>query len=190
MEHSRVAHLHALPSRTIAAQALWITGFALLTAVGAQIEIPHLPVPYTLQTFFVLLSGALLGKRNGALSQLLYVTLGVAGLPLFSSWGFGIARVMGPTGGYLLAFPVAAFAVGYLVRRQNNFFWTLGAMFIGLLIIFSLGTLQLNFLYFHDWALSFSSGFLIFSWWDVVKLVAAASIATRLSPGRFSPSGA
>ncbi len=190
MSQSRVAEIHALPSRTIVMQALWITGFALMTAVGAQIQIPHQPVPYTLQTFFVLLSGALLGKRNGALSQILYVALGAAGMPLFSSWGFGLARVLGPTGGYLLAFPVAAFVVGYLVRRQNNFVWTLVSMFIGLVIIFSLGTLQLNFLYFHDWALSLTNGFLIFSWWDVVKLVAAAGIVTRLSAGRFSPQGA
>lgn len=187
MEQTHVAQVKAIPSTQIGAQALWITGFAMLTALGAQIEIPHQPVPYTLQTFFVLLSGALLGRKNGAISQCLYVALGVAGLPVFSSWGFGLARIAGPTGGYLLAFPVAAFAVGYLVQGQRNFFRLLVSMFIGLCIIFSLGTLQLNFVYFHDWALSLSNGFLIFSWWDIVKLVAAAAIVSRMSPGRLAP---
>lgn len=182
MAQTNVATLKSFSDRRIAVQALWIGAFTLLTAIGAQIEIPHAPVPYTLQTFFVLLSGAILGKRNGALSQLLYVVIGIAGLPVFSSWGFGVARILGPTGGYLLAFPVAAFVVGYLVRQHSSFFWTLLSMFIGLFIIFSLGTLQLNFVYFHDWSQSFSNGFLIFSWWDVVKLFAAAGIAHRV-PG-------
>ena len=76
-------------------QILWITGFAMVTAVGAQVEIPHLPVPYTLQTFFVLLSGALLGKRNGFFSQSLYLIAGAIGIPVFSHFGFGVARLLG-----------------------------------------------------------------------------------------------
>jgi biotin transport system substrate-specific component len=177
MTQSTTFAVKPFATQNIAVQALWVTLFAFLTAVGAQIEIPHSPVPYTMQTFFVLLSGALLGKRNGALSQLLYVTAGIAGMPVFSSWGFGVARVFGPTGGYLLAFPVAAFVVGYLVHQHKNFFWILLSMFTGLFVIFTLGTLQLNFLYFHDWAQSFTNGFLIFSWWDMVKLLSAAGIA-------------
>lgn len=190
MEQTHAAEIHALPARRLGVQALWIAGFAGLTAFGAQIEIPHQPVPYTLQTFFVLLSGAMLGRRNGAIAQVLYVALGLAGLPVFSSWGFGLARVLGPTGGYLLAFPVAAYAVGYLVREQRGYFRVLVSMFIGLCIVFSLGTLQLNFTFYRDWALSFSNGFLIFSWWDVVKLCSAAAIASRLGPSRFSQQSA
>lgn len=188
MEQTNVASIKTLSGRQVIVNALWIVGFALVTAVGAQIEIPHQPVPYTLQTFFVLLAGAFLGKRNGALSQLLYITLGVAGLPFFSSWGSGIARVLGPTGGYLLAFPIAAFVVGYLVQQHSNFFFILISMCTGLFIIFTLGTLQLNFVYFHDWVQSFTNGFLIFSWWDIVKLFAAATIAYRFSPARGTPS--
>jgi biotin transport system substrate-specific component len=157
-----------------------VTAFALLTAVGAQIEIPHQPVPYTLQTFFVLLSGAILGMRNGALSQLLYLALGTVGLPVFSGFGFGLARLLGPTGGYLLAFPLAAFAVGYLVQQNKSFLWSAISMMLGLFIIFSLGTLQLNFIYFHDWSQALTNGFLIFSWWDVLKLFAASSIYTAV----------
>lgn len=164
------------------AQISWISGFAALTAVGAQIEVPHSPVPFTLQTFFVLLAGAMLGKRNGAFSQLAYLAIGIAGLPVFSSGGFGLAKILGPTGGYLLSFPVAAFVVGYLLNASRNLIWVVASMIAGMLIIFSLGTLQLYFVYFQDWKLAFANGFLIFSWWDVVKIAAAASIYHRLAP--------
>ncbi len=162
------------------AQAAWIISLTALTAIGAQIEIPHTPVPFTLQTFAVLLAGGLLGKRNGAISQGLYLLLGVAGLPVFSGLGSGLARLIGPTGGYLLSFPVAAFLIGYLVPARSGFGRTLLAMAVGLFVIFSLGTLQLYFLYFHDIRASLVDGFVIFSWWDVAKVVVAAGIVSRL----------
>lgn len=161
-------------------QALWIVSFSLLTTVGAYIEIPHHPVPYTLQTFFVLLVGAMLGKRDAALSQLLYVSAGAVGLPVFSSGGFGLAKLLGPTGGYLLSFPVAAFVVGYLLESNKKLLWVIISLFVGSLVIFSLGTLQLYFVYYRDWSLAFTNGFLIFSWWDVVKIMAVAGIYTQL----------
>jgi len=159
--------------------------FAALTAIGAQIEIPHSPVPFTLQTFFVLLSGALLGPWLGACSMLVYLAAGVAGLPVFSSLGFGFARLVGPTGGYLLAFPAASFAVGYLAGSRPNLPRLLLSMTAALLVIFSLGTVQLNLVWFHDWPASFANGFLIFSWWDVVKLAGAASIARAVGRSGF-----
>ena len=167
----------SLTSDHALARAFWVLTFAILTGIGAQIEIPHQPVPYTMQTLFVLLAGAFLGKRNGPLSMCLYLGLGLAGLPVFSGAGFGFARILGPTGGYLIAFPIAALVVGYLVPLRMNFGWILASMIVGLRIIFTLGTLQLNFVYTHDWKAAFSAGFLIFSWWDAVKLFAAATIA-------------
>jgi biotin transport system substrate-specific component len=158
-------------------QALSILSFAILTAIAAQVEIPNQPVPFTLQTFFVLTAGALLGKRNGFLSMSLYLALGAIGLPVFSGGMFGIARIIGPTGGYLLSFPLVAFAVGHLVRIRGEYWWMLVSMFIGLLMIFSFGILQLNLVYLHNWKNSFQAGFLIFSWWDSVKLFSAAAIA-------------
>jgi len=150
--------------------------FAVLTGVGAQIEIPHEPVPYTMQTFFVLLSGAILGKRDGFMSMCAYLALGLIGVPVFSSAGFGLARILGPTGGYLIAFPAAALVVGYLTEYRQTFLWTAASMLLGLLIVFSFGTIQLHFVYTHDWRTAFTAGFLIFSWWDAVKLFAAATI--------------
>ena len=166
----------SLPDKRIAVQAFWAFTFAVLVAIGAQIEIPNQPVPFTLQTFFVLSAGALLGKRGAAMSMSLYLILGVIGLPVFSGGAFGLAKILGPTGGYLLSFPIAAFVVGYLTRLRSEYWWMLISMFVGSLIIFSLGTIQLNFLYLHNWKYSFQAGFLIFSWWDGVKIVAAATI--------------
>lgn len=162
-------------------QAFWIVLFALLTALGARIEIPHQPVPYTLQTLFVLLAGAFLGRRNGALSQVAYLAAGAAGLPVFAGGEVGIAKLVGPTGGYLLAFPAAGFLVGWLVHTRRGFTWTVVSMALGLLMIFASGTIQLNLVYFHDWSRAIQSGFLIFSWWDLLKLGAAATIYDRFA---------
>ncbi len=167
--------------RDAVSQALWIGTFTVLTAIGAQIQIPHQPVPYTIQTFFVLLAGAVLGKRNGAISQIVYLGLGAIGVPVFSGWGFGFLRIVGPTGGYLLAFPVAAYAVGYIAHREKTLVWSLLSMTAGMFIVFTLGTLQLNFVYFHNLGDAVKSGFLIFSWWDVLKLVGAAMVYRQMA---------
>jgi biotin transport system substrate-specific component len=158
------------------AQSVWIVFFAAMTALGAQVQIPHQPVPFTLQTFFVLLSAAFLGSRNGSVSQFLYLGVGLIGAPIFTAGGFGAARLFGPTGGYLLSFPIAALLIGYLVRQRQGFVWTLIAMFLGLVVVFTLGTSFLNLFYLHDFKQAFIGGFLIFSWWDVLKLFAAAGI--------------
>ena len=165
-------------------QALWIAGLAALTAIGAQIEISHQPVPYTLQTFVVLLSGGLLGKRNGALSQIVYLAAGLSGLPVFSGFGFGIAKILGPTGGYLLSFPVAAYVVGLLIDQKKGLLRSIVAMAVGLLVIFSFGTLQLNFVYYHDWTAAFTHGCMIFSWWDIAKLAGAVACYQSFSRTR------
>lgn len=184
MQRTTTAHLFTIENQNVIIQALWVTAFAILTGIGAQIEIPHQPVPYTLQTFFVLLAGAVLGRRNGAISMAMYLMAGIMGAPIFSNFGFGIAKIIGPTGGYLLSFPIAAFVVGYLLRQRSNIVWSFVSMFIGLFVIFSLGTLHLNLVYFHNWSESIASGFLIFSWWDGAKLIAAAAIARQINKNR------
>src|SRR3989338_884787 len=95
--------------------------FAALTAVAAQVKIPlsFTPVPITLQTLMVLLSGAMLGARYGALSQFIYLVLGAAGLPVFAGGSGGIASLFGPTGGYLFSYPIAAFIVGYMTESKG-----------------------------------------------------------------------
>jgi biotin transport system substrate-specific component len=166
--------LIALPGSTILAQIFWIAVFALGTAAGARLEIPHQPVPYTLQTLVVLLSGAFLGSRNGALSQILYLGAGILGAPVFAGGAFGLTPFFGPTGGYLLAFPLAAAVVGALAPRGRSLVWAFASMTGGLLVIFTSGTLYLYAKVMHDISAAFTSGFLIFSWWDLLKLGAAA----------------
>ncbi|MEK6571112.1 MAG: biotin transporter BioY [Bacteroidota bacterium] len=179
-------HLHLTRSHVLA-QVFWIVVFAIMTAIGARIEIPHQPVPFTLQTFFVLLAGAFLGVRNGVLSQFLYLIMGAAGLPVFTIGGMGLAKLLGPTGGYLLSFPVAAFVVGTMIhtirksKGSMDFPWVLFSMFIGLLVVFSVGTLQLYLVSVRNLGEAFRMGFLIFSWWDLMKLFAAATIYHRFS---------
>lgn len=162
------------PFQSARSQLLWIAGFAAATALGARLEIPHSPVPFTLQTLCVLLAGAFLGPRNGAISQLLYLAAGVLGAPVFSGGAFGLAQLLGPTGGYLVSFPLAAAVVGFLVSKHTGLARSVVSMALGLLVVFFCGTLQLYAVAVHDWNTAFLSGFLIFTWWDIVKLFAAA----------------
>ncbi len=172
-KYTGIAGVHSIT------RVLWIVTFTVLTAISAQIEIPLSPVPLTLQTLFVLLSGAFLGKRDGFLSMSLYLGLGALGLPVFAGGAFGLHSILGPSGGYLLAFPVAAFVIGYLVSINQKRLFILFSMFLGLMTIFTFGTVQLNFVYFHNWSHSIEAGFLIFSAWDIVKLLAASSIYSQ-----------
>lgn len=95
--------------------------FAALTAVIAPFKIPlgFTPVPITLQTIGVLLSGAVLGPYYGALSMILYISVGALGLPVFAGGGSGFGALLGFTGGYLFSYPVAAFAIGWLVQSKK-----------------------------------------------------------------------
>jgi len=118
-----------------------VVGFSVLTALSAQIAFYIGPVPITGQTFAVLLAGALLGSRRGALSQLTYLGVGAMGAPIFAGWHGGIGVLMGPTGGYLIGFVAAAFVVGFLAERGwDRRFWSMAlAMLIGNIVIYAFG---------------------------------------------------
>src|SRR3989344_136835 len=117
--------------------------FAALTAAVAPFKIPlgFTPVPITLQTLVVLMSGAMLGPYYGALSMLLYITVGALGLPVFAGGGSGIGAILGPTGGYLISYFIAAFAIGKTLqlRKQPRYLDYAVAMIIGTIIIYVLG---------------------------------------------------
>lgn len=107
--------------------ALWVVGFSLVTALLAQVRIPlpFTPVPLTGQTFAVLLAGAALGSRRGFLSQALYLAAGAVGLPVFAGGGATVVYLLGPTGGYLWSFPLAAALLGWLMERgAGRRIWT------------------------------------------------------------------
>src|SRR3989338_3067524 len=95
--------------------------FAAFTAAVAwfRIPLPFTPVPITLQTLAVLLSGAMLGPYYGALSMIIYLALGAIGLPVFAGGSSGIGALLGPTGGYLLSYPIAAFVIGKMLEKKK-----------------------------------------------------------------------
>src|SRR5918998_2297795 len=120
--------------------ALLVAGFSLLTALAAQVVVPlpFTPVPLTGQTFAVLLTGALLGSRLGALALLAYLAEGAAGLPFFSAGHGGAAHLLfAPTAGYLLAYPVAAFVTGWLAERgwDRRYLSAAAAMALGSFVV-------------------------------------------------------
>ncbi len=120
--------------------------FAALIAVGAFIRIPVPVVPFTMQTFFVSLSGMLLGKKYGATSVLLYLAIGLIGLPVFTQGG-GIGYVLKPSFGYLIGFVLGAYLTGLIARRlrQPTFGRLLAAAFAGLGVIYTCGTVYFYF---------------------------------------------
>jgi len=118
--------------------------FACLTGLGAFMRVytPLSPVPFTAQVFFVLLSGTVLGSRYGGLSQMMYVLLGVIGVPWFAGGAAGVEYVMGATGGYLVGFVLAAALVGHLVNgnpRARTLPALLPIMLLGVLVIYGVG---------------------------------------------------
>ncbi len=162
---------------------------AALTAAAAQISIPlpFTPVPFTFQPMVVLVGAMALGARLGMTSQLIYLALGVAGLPVFAaspSLPQGAARLFGPTGGYLIAYPFAAFLVGSLAERgfDRRYLTSVAAMIAGLAIVFAFGVLWLGLFMPSARGLSaaLAAGFYPFVLEDLVKLLAAAVVMPRL----------
>ncbi len=176
---SRSLTLKQLISSVKESELFWIVSFSILTAISAQISIPIKPVPFTLQTMIVLLAGAFLGAKNGAYSQVLYISLGAIGLPIFAQTAdgtMGLTRLIGPTGGYLLAFPVAAYLVGLLTEKNQKYLIVIISMFIAELVVILVGTSYLYAAYLHNFVDAVKAGAAIFTVWMVVKVFAAATI--------------
>ena len=121
-----------------------ISLFASLTSIGAFIKIPLPVVPFTLQVLFVFLAGCLLGRKNGMMSQLLYVGIGLIGVPVFASGG-GPEYILKPTFGYLIGFIVAAYVIGYIVEtnKEPKLKQFIFANVIGLFIVYIFGIIYL-----------------------------------------------
>ncbi len=173
----------------------------LAVAISAQIAVP-LPftaVPFTLQPLAVLIVGGLLGARGGAAALALYIALGLMGLPVFAMGGSGLARLLGPTGGYLLAFPLAAAVTGYVAQlgrgRQDGrdgqvgrrvlapsrLLTTLGGCALGIFVIHFGGTAHLAVLT-GDPGLAFRTGFVPFLTGDLLKIGLAAVVLLLAGP--------
>ena len=174
---------------TLALRSDWTQGvrvasvlfISALTAAAAQISIP-LPftdVPFTFQPMVVLIGGLALGPRLAVASQVLYLAAGIAGFPVFAASATlppGIGRLFGPTGGYLMSYPLAAFVVGYLGARgfDRRYITSLVAMLAGLTVIFLCGVVWLSLLV--GWRAALVAGFYPFVLADVSKLLVGAGV--------------
>ena len=156
--------------------------FAAITAVCAQISIP-LPfttVPFTLQVFAVCLAGAILGKRLGAMSLVIYLLVGAVGVPVFAGFSGGLSKIAGASGGYLLSYPIAAFIIGYVFEKRQDFTVRFIAMLIGLVIIYTLGVTQLKFVGNYPWATAFIYGAAPFIVLDIAKAFLATLVSSAV----------
>ncbi len=157
-----------------ATQVLGVTGFALLTALGAQVNVYLYlwEVPITLQTLAVYGSGLYLGWRNGLLAQLLYIALGLVA-PVFAGEGYGLTYLMGlASAGYILAYPAAAAAIGALSKRWNTLSGSVLAMLAGSVVLFTSGVVWLHYAADHvTWWESIDKGWLRFMLIDLAKIL-------------------
>jgi biotin transport system substrate-specific component len=165
--------------------------FAALTAVCAQLSltVPFLTsVPFSLQVFAVLVAGAILGARRGFLSQLVYILLGGAGVPVFANLHGGMQVLLGPTGGYLWAFPLAALVTGWgadLATQSPGgrgfLLSTYAGMAVAIILIYGLGAAGLIFSgVVHTVSRALQVGVLPFIWFDLLKAYLAGLVASRV----------
>ena len=177
------------PAALIARRSLAVGLAVLIVALSARVvvPVPFSPVPMTLQPLAVLVVGGLLGAAAGAGALLLYLGLGILGLPVFAAGGSGLAHLLGPTGGYLLSFPVAAGVTGALAGRisgapgAGSVLRVLLACALAMAIIHAGGVAQLALLG-GDPALAFRVGFVPFLTGDLLKIGLAAALILGAGP--------
>jgi biotin transport system substrate-specific component len=175
----------AAPRVGLLGRGLAIAAGAVVVAAAAQVTVPvpFSPVPMTLQPLAVLVVGGVLGARAGAAALVLYLGLGLLGLPVFAAGAGGVGRLLGPTGGYLLAFPVAAALTGLIAERAPGVLGTLLACAAGMAAIHIGGVAQLALLG-GDPALAVRVGFVPFLTGDLLKIGLAAAVILAAG-GRF-----
>ena len=165
-----------------AKQVAIVIGASLFVALCARITVPLpvTPVPLTLQNFGVLVVGLLLGSRRGFAALSLYVLEGAMGLPVFNPTGVGgIAQILGPTGGYLMAYPFVAYAAGLIYERTSRRFgWAMLAGFAGEIVLF-VGGLSWLAVLTHSLSLAVRFGLYWFVFAETIKIFLAAGVASR-----------
>lgn len=172
-----------LPRSTFITKALLVSGGAIFLSLLAQIAIPvpGSPVPVTGQTLGVLLLATAYGARMGVATFALYLAIGFAGAPVFAGHGYGIERLVGPTGGYLVGMLIASWVLGSFAGRKwdQKLSSALTSMLIGDLIIFTLGLIWLQQYTGKDWGWTFGAGLTPFIFGEVLKIaIAGTSLPT------------
>jgi biotin transport system substrate-specific component len=171
-------------AREYSKQAAIVIAASLFVALCARVSVPlpFTPVPLTLQNFGVLAVGLLLGSRRGFAALALYLLEGAIGLPVFSPslvLGVGIARLLGPTGGFLLAYPLVAFVAGYIYEHTSRRFgWAAVSAVAAELVLFASGLGWLAVLT-HSVSLALKFGLYWFVFAEVIKVLMAAGVAAR-----------
>jgi biotin transport system substrate-specific component len=168
----------ALAPLDLVRQVGLVIGFSLLTAAAAQVVIPIGPIPITGQTFAVLLTGALLGSRLGALAIIAYLVEGASGLPFFMGGHFGLAHLVGPTGGYLISFPAAAYVTGAFAEHgwDRRFLSAAAAMAIGSAVILFCGWAWFSFAWHTPPMLALTQTVTNLVPGDIIKILLAAAV--------------
>jgi biotin transport system substrate-specific component len=162
---------------TLAQRLLAIVGFTALTALAAQIQIPLQPVPFTMQVLAVLLTGMVLGWRDGMASMALYIGLIAANFPIAAE-GMGARALAGPTVGYLIGFIFAAGVTGWLVQFSGQRLWMRWiAGLAGLVVIYAFGIVGLKTTLNLEWSAAWTAGVAPFIALDVVKALIAAGLS-------------
>lgn len=157
---------------------------AMLCVVAPfSIPVPVSPVPLSLATFAVYLTAALLGPRKGTISVLVYLLLGMVGLPVFSGFSGGIGKLLGPTGGYAIGYIPCAVVIGWMIERhRQQLVWNAIAMVLGTLVCYCFGTIW--FLVIMDGIYTFTQVLLVcvvpYLLFDAVKIFMAAAIAVPI----------
>jgi biotin transport system substrate-specific component len=165
-----------------------VIGASLLVAVCAQISVPlpFTPVPLSLVNFAVLLVGLMLGSKRGFAALALYLAEGAVGLPVFAHAG-GWLHLVGPTGGYLIAYPFVAFVAGFIFERRSRSFAVAVVASIGAeLLLFLSGVSWLMLLFHTSLATAIGFGLYPFFFGEIIKVMAAAGIASRVRAFRQS----
>jgi biotin transport system substrate-specific component len=165
-----------------AKQAGIVVGASLIVALCARVTVPlpFTPVPLTLQNFGVLLVGLLLGSRRGFAALALYLVEGASGLPVFNPAGpGGIAQILGPTGGFLMAYPLVAFVAGWIYEHSSRrFTWAAIAGFAAELVLFA-GGLSWLYALTHSMSMAIKLGLYWFVFAEIIKILMAAAVADR-----------
>ena len=155
--------------------------FAAMTAVLAQISIPFPGgVPLTLQLLSISLCGVVLGSKKGFISIVVYIILGAIGLPVFAGFSGGFQNIIGPTGGFLISFPIVAFIVGLVSEKTDNMYLIFLSTVLGLVINYSIGTLVFASVTGSSIVVSLTACVIPFIFTDLVKGILATVIGVKL----------
>lgn len=179
-----ISHNYELTNNKSLNAIIGVAFFMIATTLGAYVRIPMpgTPVPITLQTFFVVMAGAVLGKKLGLYSQLGYLMAGIFGIPVFQGYACGIIHIFGPTGGYLVGFIGAAYLVARLTANRPAGIRHIALAFIaGNLVIYSCGILWLVIGYKYSLSSAFSAGLLPFVPAEAAKVAAASLLYSKIA---------